>query len=86
MATTDLWIQEQVRSRRIELLKVLGSDNPADVFTKYVDRQTMEKAMHKINTVQQEGRPACAPAPMGIQQITSQQLTSSKEECKTDRL
>ena len=82
LATTDLWIEEQVRSRRIELLKVLGAGNPADVFTKYVDRQTMEKALHKLNMVHKEGRPACAPATMGIQQITSQQLASSKEECR----
>ena len=85
LATTDLWIQEQVRSRRIELVKVLGADNPADAFTKYVDRQTMQKILNKINMVQKDGRPACAPATMGLQQSTSQQLTSSKEECETER-
>ena len=80
LATTDLWIQEQVRSKRIEILKVLGAENPADVFTKYVDRATMEKAMKRINMFAQDGRPACAPATMGIQTVTSQQLTNSKEE------
>ena len=79
LATTDLWIQEQVRSGHIKLEKVLGTENPADVFTKYVDRATMQKAMSKLNIIQAEGRPACAPATMGIQK-----LTCSKEGCRTE--
>ena len=66
LATTDLWIQEKVRSRTIELVKILGTENPADVLTKYVDRNTMEKALDKMNLVFMSGRPACAPATMGL--------------------
>ena len=69
LAISDLWIQERVRSREIELLKVLGIDNPADVLTKYVERSTMEKAMQKLNMIPLDGRPACAPAAMGISTI-----------------
>ena len=36
LATTDLWIQDKVRSRVLELVKVLGTENPADVLTKYL--------------------------------------------------
>ena len=32
---TDLWIENRVRSERVGLKKVLGTDNPADIFTKY---------------------------------------------------
>ena len=67
LATSDLWIQERVRSKEIELQKILGIDNPADVLTKYVDRSAMEKAMHRLSMVRLDGRPACAPVAMGIQ-------------------
>ena len=36
--TTDLWVQEVIRSGRVQLNKVLGTENPADIFTKYVER------------------------------------------------
>ena len=32
-----LWIQQRVRRREFELRKVLGTENPADLFTKYLD-------------------------------------------------
>ena len=79
LATTDLWIQEQVRSGRIKLEKILGTENPADVFAKYVDRATMQKAMSKINIARKDGRPACAPATMGLQQVTC-----STGECRKE--
>ena len=31
--TTDLWIQDKIRSKQVVLDKVLGSENPADMFT-----------------------------------------------------
>ena len=67
LATTDLWIQDKVRSRQNELRKVLGTENPADVLTKYVDKSTMEKAMARIMMKPMPGRPSCAPAAMGMQ-------------------
>ena len=65
LATTDLWIQDKVRSKTLELCKVLGSENPADVMTKYVPRQTMEQALSQMGLVALSGRPASAPAAMG---------------------
>ena len=64
--TTDLWVQEQVRSERVELLKVLGTENPADAFTKYLDRATMEKSLKAMNCEFREGRAKAAPATMGL--------------------
>ena len=64
--TTDLWVQEKVRKGDIELLKVLGTENPADAFTKYLDAASLDRAMSKLNVEFMEGRPACAPAAMGI--------------------
>ena len=65
LATTDLWIQSKSRSRDITLLKTPGSENPADVLTKYVPRDTMQKALTKMGTYFWKGRPACAPAATG---------------------
>ena len=64
--TADLWIQEQVRSERVELLKVLGTDNPADAMTKYLDRATMEKSLKAMNCEFRDGRAKAAPATMGL--------------------
>ena len=63
--TEDLWIQDKVRGKKLELVKILGTENPADVLTKYVSRQTMEQATLKMNLRSLTGRPACAPMAMG---------------------
>ena len=63
--TTDLWIQDKIRSKKMKLSKVLGTENMADVLTKYVDRATMTAALTKMNLYHRLGRPACAPAAMG---------------------
>ena len=65
LATTDLWIQDKVRSKQLELVKILGTENPADVLTKYVNRQIMEAATAKMGLRSMAGRPACAPVAMG---------------------
>jgi hypothetical protein len=65
LATTDLWIQDKVRSKTLELCKVLGTENPADVLSKYVSRQAMEAALSKMGLVALAGRPLSAPAAMG---------------------
>ena len=63
--TTDLWIQDKVRGKKLELVKILGTENPADVLTKYVNRQQMEVATMKMNLRSLAGRPECAPMAMG---------------------
>ena len=44
--TADRWVQEQVRTGADELLKVLGTENPADCFTKDLSKQCMDKKRH----------------------------------------
>ena len=62
---TDLWVQDQVRSQKIFIDKVLGTENMADVLTKHVDAKTMNAALSKLGLVKMEGRPECAPVAMG---------------------
>ena len=61
----DLWILDKVRSKQVGFKTVLGADNPADVFTKYVERSIIQNAMSTVHVVQMTRRPACAPAAMG---------------------
>ena len=60
--TTDLWVQEKIRSGCVELLKIPGTENPADAMTKYVERSILEKMVKKIGMTKLTGRPKCAPA------------------------
>ena len=64
---TDLWIQDKIRSGAIRLSKVPGSENMADVLTKYVERKIMDAAINRMGLVPASGRPACAPTAMGTQ-------------------
>ena len=55
-----------MRTKAFDLVKVLGSENPADCLTKYLDSASMERALKKMNVEFMDGRPAIAPAAMGI--------------------
>ena len=57
----DLWVQTKVRDKTIELVKVLGAENPADILTKYVDRGILTKMLAKLGMRVQGGRSAAAP-------------------------
>ena len=63
---TDLWCQEKVRTGKISLVRVAGSENPADMMTTYVPRGILEKMIKTSKLVAREGRAACAPAAAGI--------------------
>ena len=57
----DLWIQHKVRSKQVELLKVDGKVNPADIFTKYVEYPILSKALQNMGLRSEEGRAQSAP-------------------------
>ena len=48
------------------LEKILGTENPGDIFTKYLDQHTMTKALSKMNCEFREGRAKAAPDTMGL--------------------
>ena len=75
---TDLWFQEKIRSKFVGLEKVLGTENPADILTKCVDHSILASALNRLNMEFMEGRPACAPAAMGIHQSTNPDYAISK--------
>ena len=44
-----LWIQERQNEKDLELRKVLGTENPADLMTKHLARQPLDKCMLQLN-------------------------------------
>ena len=59
--TADLWIQEKVRTQKVQLMKVEGANNPADLFTKYLPRADLDKHMKFIGLEQLQGRNEASP-------------------------
>ena len=60
--THYLWVQQRVRDRSIELLKVRGEENPADLFTKHLTgRDRIHKLLELFGCVYRGGRPEAAP-------------------------
>ena len=61
LAVADLWIQDKVKAGDFKLVKILGSENPADMFTKSITREAMEKHLKRVGCVWEEGRTHVAP-------------------------
>ena len=61
LAVTDLWLQQKVRDGGFSVHKIAGADNMADIMTKYVNRETLNKHLAAMGCRAEEGRPACAP-------------------------
>jgi hypothetical protein len=57
-----LWIQQAVRGRRVDLRKIDGERNPADVFTKHMaTRERLATMVDLLNCRYRDGRAASAP-------------------------
>ena len=59
--TSHLWVQQIAAERRLLCTKILGKENPADLFTKYLDNMTVGKHVAKLNCKYIEGRASSAP-------------------------
>ena len=60
-------MQEQVRSKKVSLVKVAGDSNPDDALTKYVDKGKLTKALDLMSMRKLDGRAASAPRAMGVE-------------------
>ena len=58
---TDLWLQERVRMKDLEIDKVDGTVNMADALTKVLARPLLVKHLIAMNVFPEEGRAASAP-------------------------
>jgi hypothetical protein len=61
LAVAQLWIQEKVRAGEISLCKVLGTENPADLLTKNVPRDTADQLLRRVSLSRETGRAESAP-------------------------
>ena len=62
LATGQLWVQERLREGDFSLYKVLGTANPADLFTKHLARAAIEQHWQVLGTGMEEGRATSAPS------------------------
>ena len=58
LAVGQLWVQERVRTGDFELRKHPGSLNPADVLTKPVNAELVNRHVAAAGLHEEEGRPA----------------------------
>ena len=78
--TSLLWIQQKVRNKDLELDKIPGGENPADLLTKHLDRATMLKHTRALGLVYEEGRADLAPKLAGAPDTNCGTLHEPMEE------
>ena len=60
--TQCLWIQQRVRDKNFELRKVLGSENPADLFTKHLPSgEHVDYLLNLLGCEHRDGRAGAVP-------------------------
>jgi hypothetical protein len=59
--TRLLWIQEAVRDGTLEVVKVLGTENPADLMTKHLGAEQITECLTRLSGWEREGRAQAAP-------------------------
>ena len=60
LSTQTLWVQKHVTDKTLNLFKVLGDKNPADIGTKHVDAATLRRHVDRIGYKFVEGKSAIA--------------------------
>ena len=63
-----LWLQEKVRMKELDVLKVAGTSNPADLMTKNLDAATMWKHLEVLGFYAASGRAELAPRLRGTEE------------------
>ena len=56
-----LWLQAAVARKRLQVRKVNGLENPADLFTKFLTAADMWKHLHCLQMASEEGRTDAVP-------------------------
>lgn len=49
IATQDLWMQDTVKQKLVQLKKIIGSHNPADLYTKPLNAETIDRHMSALD-------------------------------------
>ena len=59
---SELWVQEVVANGRVDIIKVKGTFNSADICTKYLNQAEIAAVMEQIAATFLDGRSESAPA------------------------
>ena len=61
LATADLWVQDKLKSGAFTLQKIPGTENPADILTKSIDRPVLVRHLETLGLRREAGRAESAP-------------------------
>ena len=56
-----LWLQAAVANKRLQVRKVKGTDNPADLFTKFLSSADMWRHLESLQMASESGRSKAVP-------------------------
>ena len=56
-----LWLQDRLRTGDLGVKKVLGTENPSDIFTKHLDATSMRKCFERLGFESLKTRAESAP-------------------------
>ena len=75
---SSLWIQEKQDAKELMLRKVPGTENPADMMTKYLDRTCIDKCMGYLSQDRADGRAKSGLEVQGADPAGSARATSAE--------
>ena len=82
----SLWVQQRLRRREFELRKVLGTENPADLFTKHMDAAAkLDGLVQRFGCDFREGRPEAAPQLKRVHLVACEGTRSRRASGSTAR-
>ena len=61
LETGYLWLQAAVKAKKLQVRKVLGTENPADLLTKHLSAADMWKNLDKLHMTPESGRSEAVP-------------------------
>ena len=61
LETGYLWLQAAVKAKKLQVRKVLGTENPADLLTKHLSSADMWKNLEKLDMKPEAGRSNAVP-------------------------
>jgi hypothetical protein len=61
LETGYLWLQSAVKAKKLQVRKVLGTENPADLLTKHLASADMWRHLEKLQMMPEDGRSGAVP-------------------------
>merc|ERR1711884_964058 len=81
--TGYLWIQQTAAEKRLKFGKVLGRDNPADMYTKYLDWDTIRRHSERVSADFVDGRASTAPELHTLRALWESELSHDDDDWTT---